>query len=83
MKEFVLPSYKNRIRNYLSTVAAFIILLSAVLFGAIGGALAVFVIRDAFALFFGLQIAQYLLFSSIVVFIIAIIVTIIKRIMIN
>ncbi len=59
--------------------AAFTILLSAVLFGAIGGVLAVFVIRDAFALFFGLQIAQYLLFNSIIVFIIAILVTIIKR----
>ncbi|MGE8004980.1 3-isopropylmalate dehydrogenase [Lysinibacillus sp. NPDC093216] len=59
--------------------AAFTILLSAVFFGAIGGALAIFIIRDAFAVFYGMQLAQYLLFNSIIVFIIAILVTIIKR----
>ncbi|MEB2298686.1 3-isopropylmalate dehydrogenase [Lysinibacillus xylanilyticus] len=69
-------SYKKKKNLYF---AAFTILLSAVLFGAIGGALAVFVIRDAFALFYGMQIAQYLLFNCIIVFIIAILVTIIKR----
>jgi len=69
-------SYKKKKNLYF---AAFTILLSAVLFGALGGALAVFVIRDAFALFYGMQIAQYLLFNSIIVFIIAILVTIIKR----
>lgn len=58
---------------------ALTILLSAVLFGAVGGALAVFIIRDAFALFYGMQLAQYLLFNSIIVFIIAILVTVIKK----
>ncbi|MFZ7942740.1 3-isopropylmalate dehydrogenase [Neobacillus sp. 19] len=69
-------SYKKKKNLYF---AAFTILLSAVLFGAIGGALAVFIIRDAFALFYGMQLAQYLLFNSIIVFIIAILVTVIKR----
>jgi hypothetical protein len=69
-------SYKKKKNLYF---AAFTILLSAVLFGAIGGALAVFIIRDAFALFYGIQLAQYLLFNSIIVFIIAILVTIVKK----
>ena len=59
--------------------AAFIILLSAVLFGAIGGVIAVLVIRDAFAIFYGMQIGQYLFFNSIIVFIIAILVTVVKK----
>ena len=58
---------------------AFTILLSAVLFGAIGGVLALFIIRDAFAIFYGMQLAQYLLFNSIIVFIIAILVTVVKK----
>ena len=58
---------------------ALIILLLAVLFGAIGGVLAVFIIRDAFAIFYGMQLAQYLLFNSIIVFILAILVTVIKK----
>ena len=59
--------------------AAFIILLSAVLFGSIGGAIAVLVIRDAFAIFYGMQIGQYLLFNSLIVFIIAILVSTVKK----
>ena len=69
-------SYRKKKNLYL---AGFIILLSAVLFGAIGGALALFIIRDAFAIFYGMQLAQYLLFNSIIVFIIAILVTIVKK----
>ncbi|MEK5215830.1 hypothetical protein SAMN05421670_0588 [Psychrobacillus psychrotolerans] len=59
--------------------AAFIILLLAVLFGTIGGALAVFIIRDAFAIFYGFQLGQYLIVNSIIVFLIAILVTAIKK----
>ncbi|QUG41274.1 3-isopropylmalate dehydrogenase [Psychrobacillus sp. INOP01] len=59
--------------------AAFIILLLAVLFGAIGGALAVFIIRDAFAIFYGFQLGQYLIINSVIVFLIAILVTVIKK----
>ena len=69
-------SYRKKKNLYL---AAFIILLSAVLFGAIGGGLALFIIRDTFAIFYGMQLAQYLLFNSIIVFIIAILVTIVKK----
>ncbi len=46
--------------------AAFIILLLAVLFGTMGGALAVFIIRDAFAIFYGFQLGQYLIVNSII-----------------
>jgi uncharacterized membrane protein len=60
-------------------LAAFIILLSAVLFGAIGGALALFIIQDGFAIFYGFQLAQILLYNSIIVFIIAFLVTVVKK----
>jgi hypothetical protein len=69
-------SYKKKKNLYF---AAFIILLLAVLFGAIGGALAVFIIRDAFAIFYGLQLGQYLIVNSVIVFLIAILVTVIKK----
>jgi uncharacterized membrane protein YfcA len=69
-------SYKKKKNLYF---AAFIILILAVLFGAIGGALAVFIIRDAFAIFYGLQLGQYLIVNSVIVFFIAILVTIIKK----
>ena len=69
-------SYRKK-KNLYS--AAFIILLSAVFLGAIGGALAVFIINDAFAIFYGMRIGQYLLFNSFIVFIIAILVTFIKK----
>jgi hypothetical protein len=69
-------SYKKKKNLYF---AAFIILLLAVLFGAIGGALAVFIIRDAFAIFYGLQLGQFLIVNSVIVFLIAILVTVIKK----
>jgi uncharacterized membrane protein YfcA len=69
-------SYRKKKNLYL---AAFIILLSAVLFGAIGGALALFIIRDAFAIFYGMQVGYYLLINSVIVFLIAFLATIIKR----
>lgn len=59
--------------------AAFTVLLSAVFLGAIGGAVALFVIRDAFAIFYGMQIGYYLLINSAIVLFIAILATIIKK----
>lgn len=59
--------------------AAFTILFSAVLFGAIGGVLALWVIRDAFAIFYGLQVGYYLVINSVIAFLIAILATVIKR----
>ncbi|WP_232319570.1 hypothetical protein [Sporosarcina ureae] len=47
--------------------------------GAIGGAVALFVIRDAFAIFYGMQIGYYLLINSAIVLFIAILATIIKK----
>jgi uncharacterized membrane protein YfcA len=69
-------SYKKK-KNLYS--AAFAILLLAALFGAIGGILALFIIRDAFAIFYGLQVGYYLLINSVIVFLIAVIVTVIKK----
>ena len=62
--------------------AAFIILLLAGVFGGLGSVLALIIIRDPFALFYGLNIAYYLLINSLIVFILAILVTIIKNILV-
>lgn len=59
--------------------AAFIILLLAGVFGGLGSVLALILIRDPFALFCGLNIAYYLLINSLIVFLLAILVTIIKK----
>lgn len=69
-------SYKKK-KNLYSW--AFTILVSAVLFGAIGGVLALLVIRDAFAIFYGFQVGQYLLMNCIIVLFIAVLATVIKR----
>lgn len=69
-------SYKKK-KNLYSW--AFTILVSAVLFGAIGGVLALLVIRDAFAIFYGFQVGQHLLMNSMIVLFIAILATVIKR----
>ena len=69
-------SYKKKKNLYF---VSFTILLSAVLFGAISGVLALLVIRDAFAIFYGLQVGYYLLINSVIVFLIAILATVIKR----
>jgi uncharacterized membrane protein YfcA len=58
---------------------AFTILLLAVLFGSIGGALALFIIQDGFAIFYGMQLGYYLIINSVIVFIIAILATVIKK----
>nr|WP_295972182.1 3-isopropylmalate dehydrogenase [uncultured Bacillus sp.] len=68
--------YKKMKNLYLT---AFTILLLAFLFGLIGGALALFIIQDGFAIFYGFQLGYYLLINSSIVFIIAILATIIKK----
>lgn len=69
-------SYKKKKSLY---AAAFTILILAALFGAIGGILALLIIRDAFAIFYGLQVGYYLLINSAVVLLLAVIVTVIKQ----
>ena len=59
--------------------AAFIILLLAVLFGAIGAVVALIMIRDAFAIFYGMQLGYFLIINSVIVFIIATLTTIAKK----
>ncbi|MFS0875192.1 3-isopropylmalate dehydrogenase [Solibacillus isronensis] len=58
--------------------AAFLILLLAGVFGGLGIALTL-IINDAFAIFYGLNLAGYLLINSLIVFLIAVLVTIIKK----
>lgn len=70
-------SYKKKKNLY---AMAFTLLFSAVLFGTIGGVLALVVIRDAFAIFYGLQVGYYLLINSFTVFLIAIFASVIKKI---
>ena len=69
-------SYKKNKNLYF---AAFTILLLAVLFGSMGGVLALFIIRDAFAIFYGMQLGYYLIINSVIVFIIAILATVVKK----
>ncbi len=59
--------------------ASFAIFILAGVLGGIGVILALFIIRDAFAVFYGLNIAYDLLINSLIVFVIAIIVTINNR----
>lgn len=59
---------------------AFTVLLLAAVFGGVGGLLAIIVIRDAFAIFYGLQVGYYLVINSVIIFIVAILVTVIKNV---
>ena len=59
---------------------AFTVLLLAASFGGLAGLLAIIVIRDAFAIFYGLQVGYYLLINSVIIFIVAMLVTVIKRV---
>lgn len=68
-------TYKKK-KNLYSV--AFTILLLAILFGTVGGVLALFLIRDAFAIFYGMQVGYYLLINSFIVLLIAILATLIK-----
>jgi hypothetical protein len=53
--------------------AALTVLLMAPVLGGIGGVIALLVIRDAFAVFYGLQVAYFLLVNSAIVLVIAVI----------
>ena len=59
---------------------AFTVLLLAASFGGLAGLLAVIIIRDAFAIFYGLQVGYYLLINSVIIFIVAMLVTGIKKV---
>ncbi|KOO47686.1 hypothetical protein [Priestia koreensis] len=69
-------SYKKSNNLY---AASFAILLLAAVFSAIGGIVALFIIRDAFAVFYGLQVGLYLLINSAIIFLIAAFITLIKK----
>lgn len=69
-------SYRKKKNLYFS---AFTILLLAIFFGALGGTLAIIIIRDPFALFYGMQLGYYLMINSAIIFIIAILATVVKK----
>lgn len=69
-------SYRKKKNLYFS---AFTILLLAIFFGALGGTIAIMIIRDPFALFYGMQLGYYLMINSAIVFIIAILATVVKK----
>ncbi|ATP40996.1 3-isopropylmalate dehydrogenase [Solibacillus sp. R5-41] len=60
--------------------AAFTILLLAALFSSIGGLLAIIILKDGFAIFYGLQIGGFLMINSMIVFVIAILVSVVRKI---
>lgn len=60
--------------------AAFTILLLAALFSSIGIVLAVMILKDPFAIFYGLQIGNFLLINSLIVFVVAILVSVVRKI---
>ena len=68
--------YKKKKSLY---AASFTILIQAGVFGGIGALLGLLIIRDAFAIFYGLNLAYYLLINSLIVFLLAIVVTIFKK----
>jgi uncharacterized membrane protein YfcA len=59
--------------------AAFTILLLAFFFGTLGAVLALLIIRDAFAIFYGMQLGYFLIINSLVVFVIAIIASVVRK----
>lgn len=59
---------------------ALTVLLLAASFGGLAGLLAILVIRDGFAIFYGLQIGYYLVINSVIIFIVAILVTVVKKV---
>ncbi|USK92987.1 3-isopropylmalate dehydrogenase [Rossellomorea marisflavi] len=50
---------------------ALTVLLMAPVLGGIGGVIALLIIRDAFAVFYGLQVAYFLLVNSAIILVIA------------
>ncbi|MGX1265814.1 putative membrane protein [Rossellomorea marisflavi] len=59
--------------------AALTVLLMAPVLGGIGGVIALLVIRDAFAVFYGLQVAYFLLVNSAIILVIAAITSAIRK----
>lgn len=63
-------SYRKKKCLYSATLT---VLLMAPVLGGIGGVIALLIIRDAFAVFYGLQVAYFLLVNSAIVLVIAVI----------
>lgn len=58
---------------------ALTVLLMAPVLGGIGGVMALLIIRDAFAVFYGLQVAYFLLVNSAIILVIAVITSAVRN----
>ncbi|KON84951.1 3-isopropylmalate dehydrogenase [Rossellomorea marisflavi] len=58
---------------------ALTVLLMAPVLGGIGGVISLLVIRDAFAVFYGLQVAYFLLVNSAIILVIAVITSAVRN----
>ncbi|KML00583.1 3-isopropylmalate dehydrogenase [Rossellomorea marisflavi] len=67
----------NKKRNLYS--AAFTVFLLSVVFGGIGGVIALITIKDAFAVFYGLQVTYFLIINSAIILGFALLVTVIRK----
>ncbi|MGY3188438.1 hypothetical protein [Lysinibacillus sp. TE18511] len=68
--QIVLDLYSSKKKSLY--FGSFTIFILAGVFGGIGVILALFIIRDAFAVFYGGNIAYYLLINSLIIFLLAI-----------
>ncbi|MBV6682471.1 3-isopropylmalate dehydrogenase [Rossellomorea sp. RS05] len=69
-------SYRKKKSLYSVTLT---VLLMAPVLGGIGGVIALLIIRDAFAVFYGLQVAYFLLVNSAIVLVIAVITSAVRN----
>ncbi|WP_430507716.1 3-isopropylmalate dehydrogenase [Rossellomorea marisflavi] len=58
---------------------ALTVLLMAPVLGGIGGGISLLIIRDAFAVFYGLQVAYFLLVNSAIILVIAVITSVVRN----
>lgn len=58
---------------------ALTVLLMAPVLGGIGGVISLLIIRDAFAVFYGLQVAYFLLVNSAIILVIAVITSAVRN----
>ncbi|WP_079514924.1 3-isopropylmalate dehydrogenase [Rossellomorea marisflavi] len=69
-------SYRKKKSLYSASLT---VLLMAPVLGGIGGVIALLIIRDAFAIFYGLQVAYFLLVNSAIILVIAVITSAVRK----
>ncbi|WP_442637225.1 3-isopropylmalate dehydrogenase [Rossellomorea marisflavi] len=69
-------SYRKKKSLYSASLT---VLLMAPVLGGIEGVIALLIIRDAFAIFYGLQVAYFLLVNSAIILVIAVITSAVRK----